>query len=81
MGMATAPADLVSARTRIRQTKREMLRREVVDGTRIDLLATQLLGYELRPFHRELLDFQSTITLLLCRPILMSAWLQLSEKC
>jgi hypothetical protein len=59
---AVAPGDLVSALTRIRQTKREILRREVIDGGRIDLLATRLLGYDLRPFHQALLDFQSAIT-------------------
>jgi hypothetical protein len=51
--------DLISALTQIRGMKREILRREVLEAGRIDLLATRLLGYELRPFHREMLDFQS----------------------
>ena len=44
----------------VRTLRRELLRREILDG-RIDLLATAVLGYELRPFHRELLEFQSTV--------------------
>jgi len=59
---SAAPGDLVGALTRIRATRREILRREVLDGGRIDLLATRLLGYELRPFHRQMLEFQSAVT-------------------
>ena len=39
--------------------KRELLRRQVLDEGRIDVLATRMLGYELRPFHGDLLAHQS----------------------
>jgi hypothetical protein len=42
--------------------KREILRREVLESGRIDLLATTLLDYELRPFHRQMLEFQSAVS-------------------
>ena len=53
--------EVVQALTQIRGLKREILRREVLENERIDVLATRTLGYELRPFHRSLLDFQSTV--------------------
>lgn len=36
----------------------EWLRRQIVDHNRIDLLATHVLGYQLEPFHRQMLRFQ-----------------------
>ena len=36
----------------------EYLRREILLNDRIDLLATQVLGYELHPFHRQMLQVQ-----------------------
>ncbi|GJM43721.1 MAG: hypothetical protein DHS20C21_05630 [Gemmatimonadota bacterium] len=44
--------------SRVRALRREILRREVLDGGRIDTLATAVLGYELRPFHLKMLTFQ-----------------------
>lgn len=52
-------AGVVEALTSLRAMKREVLRREVLEKGRIDVLATKVLGYELQPFHRELLGFQS----------------------
>ena len=43
---ASSPGDLVAALAQIRGMKREILRREVLDAVRIDLLATTLLDYE-----------------------------------
>lgn len=44
---------------RLQSAKRELLRRAILDQWRIDLLITDVLGYELQPFHRELLHFQN----------------------
>ncbi|MGQ0723262.1 MAG: phage terminase large subunit family protein [Candidatus Eiseniibacteriota bacterium] len=45
---------------KLRSLRREVLRREVLDEGRIDLLATSILRYELRPFHAEMLAFQES---------------------
>jgi len=52
-------SNLPDALTNLRALKREILRREVLDNGRIDVLATRILNYELRPFHQDLLAFQS----------------------
>src|SRR4030095_6885427 len=54
-------SNLPDALTNLRALKREILRREVLDHGRIDILATEILGYQLRPFHREMLEFQSKV--------------------
>jgi predicted phage terminase large subunit-like protein len=54
-------SNLPDALTNLRALKREILRREVLDHGRIDILATDILGYQLRPFHREMLEFQSKV--------------------
>jgi predicted phage terminase large subunit-like protein len=46
----------------VRALRREILRREILENGRIDLLATALLDYQLLPFHRTMLDFQSAAT-------------------
>jgi predicted phage terminase large subunit-like protein len=56
------PEAVVEALASIRALRREVLRREVLEGGRIDLLATAVLGYELRPFHKRLVDYQSAAT-------------------
>jgi phage terminase large subunit-like protein len=38
--------------------KNEILRREIVDNGRIDLLATEVLGYSLYNFHKKIMKFQ-----------------------
>ena len=48
MATSTAHAEeLVQVVTKVRALKREVLRREVLEKGRIDLLATKVLGYEL----------------------------------
>src|SRR5688572_32700798 len=44
---------------RARALRRAMLRRGVLLHERIDVLATQVAGYEVRPFHLDLLRFQA----------------------
>jgi hypothetical protein len=49
---------LAEAVSSTRSIQRELLRREVLAGS-IETLCEKVLGYEVRPFHRELLRFQS----------------------
>ncbi|MFN8179284.1 MAG: phage terminase large subunit [bacterium] len=55
----TEPTSLVDALASVRAMRREILRRMVLDEGKIEVLAEHVLGYTLRPFHRELLAFQS----------------------
>ncbi|MBZ0172522.1 MAG: hypothetical protein K8E66_09105, partial [Phycisphaerales bacterium] len=66
MRAATAGTDdearaLAESIAQVRTLRREILRREVIENGRIDLLATEVLGYDLRPFHRRLLAFQDAV--------------------
>jgi predicted phage terminase large subunit-like protein len=53
---------VVEALASIRALRREVLRREVLESGRIDLLATAVLGYEMRGFHQRMVDYQSGAT-------------------
>jgi predicted phage terminase large subunit-like protein len=50
--------DLRATVLRLRVLRREAVRREIIRGRRIDLLASHVLGYDIRPFHQEMIDFQ-----------------------
>jgi predicted phage terminase large subunit-like protein len=52
------PRALAGSIEQVRALRREILRREILHQRRIDLLATDVLGYELRPFHAAMLAFQ-----------------------
>ena len=52
-------AELAQTLARVRAVRRELVRRQIIDERRIDTLATHILGYQIRPFHTQLLDFQS----------------------
>src|SRR5712672_2090463 len=54
-------ADLRNAVLRLRSLRREAVRREVLHGGHIDLLASHILGYEVRPFHHHLISFQESV--------------------
>jgi predicted phage terminase large subunit-like protein len=41
-----------------RSVSNELLRRAIIEHNRIDLLATEILGYEVHPFHLKMLQFQ-----------------------
>jgi len=41
-----------------RSVSNELLRRAIIEHNRIDLLATEILGYEVQPFHLKMLQFQ-----------------------
>lgn len=41
-----------------RSVSNELLRRAIIEHNRIDLLATEVLGYEVQPFHLKMLQFQ-----------------------
>ncbi len=51
-------AEVAQTLARLRALRQETVRREILEGGRIDLLATHVLGYEARPFHLEMLQFQ-----------------------
>lgn len=57
---ATPPTtgELTTRISRARAVRRAWLRRMVLDGGRIDVLAEEVLGYTVKPFHRGLLQFQ-----------------------
>ncbi len=55
-------AELAKTLARIRALRQETVRREILEGSRIDLLASHVLGYQIRPFHLEMLRFQSEAT-------------------
>lgn len=38
--------------------KNEILRKQIIENNRIDLLCTEVLGYKLYPFHQKLMSFQ-----------------------
>jgi len=52
-------AEVAQTLARLRALRQETVRREILEGGRIDLLATHVLGYEARPFHLDMLRFQS----------------------
>ncbi len=52
-------AEVAQTLARLRALRQETVRREIMEGGRIDLLATHVLGYEARPFHLDMLRFQS----------------------
>jgi predicted phage terminase large subunit-like protein len=43
----------------LRALRKETARREILEGGRIELLASHVLGYEVKPFHLEMLRYQS----------------------
>ena len=51
--------ELAKTVAKLRALRQETVRREILEGGRIDLLASHVLGYEVRPFHLEMLQFQS----------------------
>jgi predicted phage terminase large subunit-like protein len=54
--------DLRETVLRLRVLRREAVRREILGGGRIELLAAHILGYEVRGFHRDLINFQESAT-------------------
>jgi len=50
--------DLLNLFKHYRTIYNEVLRRAILEHDRIDLLATQVLGYEVKPFHMSMLLFQ-----------------------
>ena len=51
--------DLKATALKTRALVRELVRRRVLEDGRLDILAREVLGYTVRPFHREMLEFQS----------------------
>ncbi|MDP3939889.1 MAG: phage terminase large subunit [Deltaproteobacteria bacterium] len=50
--------EIATTLARIRAHRQELVRRRIVEDGGIDLLASHVLGYEIRPFHAEMLAFQ-----------------------
>jgi predicted phage terminase large subunit-like protein len=53
------PEDVARTLATIRALTREMVRREILEQKRIDLLGSHILDYHVRPFHAAMLAFQS----------------------
>lgn len=51
-------AELVREIHTVRRARLERIRRLVLEDRRVDVLATEVLGYQVRPFHREILEHQ-----------------------
>lgn len=51
--------DLVRTVASLRAVRRETVRRFVLEDGRLDVLASHVLGYEVRPFHARMIAFQS----------------------
>lgn len=58
IGSPNTPTDLRGTVVRLRALRREAVRREILRGARVELLASHVLGYDVRPFHQALIDFQ-----------------------
>ncbi len=56
--MTMASVEMREAVLRLRALRQESVRREILKGRRIDLLASHVLGYDVRPIHNDLIDFQ-----------------------
>jgi len=50
--------ELIDIYQHYRSVSNELLRRAIIEHNRIDLLATEILGYEVKPFHLAMLVFQ-----------------------
>jgi len=57
--LAANPEDVGAALSRLRVIRREMARKAVLGKGRMDVLASHVLGYQVRPSHLELIRFQS----------------------
>jgi len=51
-------SELVGYYDHYRAIKNEWLKRQIIDNNRIDLLATEVLGYQVLPFHLSMMQFQ-----------------------
>jgi predicted phage terminase large subunit-like protein len=51
-------SELVGKLEYFRKIKNEWLRRQIIDNNRIDILATEVLGYQIQPFHLAMLKYQ-----------------------
>lgn len=51
-------SDLITAYEQSRTTSNEWLKHQILDNNRIDILATEVLGYKLQPFHLAMQRFQ-----------------------
>ena len=58
-GIGAETGDLTKTILSLRALRRETVRREILDDGKIDLLASHVLHYEVRPFHLEMLNFQA----------------------
>jgi len=53
------PLEMGEALAKLRALRRETVRKEVLENDRMELLASHVLGYEVRPFHLAMIRFQS----------------------
>jgi phage terminase large subunit-like protein len=51
-------SELLEIHSQYRKVSNEYLRRQILENNRIDILATEVLGYELKPFHFSMQRFQ-----------------------
>jgi predicted phage terminase large subunit-like protein len=53
-------SELIQYHERYQHVSNEWIKRQVIQNNRIDILATEVLGYEIHPHHMALLQFQFT---------------------
>jgi len=53
------PLEMGEALAKLRALRRETVQKEVLENGRMELLASHVLGYEVRPFHLAMIRFQS----------------------
>ncbi|KPJ59670.1 MAG: hypothetical protein AMJ46_09970 [Latescibacteria bacterium DG_63] len=53
------PLEVAEALAKLRAVRRETVRKEVLQNERVELLASHVLGYEVKPFHLAMIRFQS----------------------
>jgi len=51
-------SELINGLSRYRDIQNEWIRRQVIKNNRIDILATEVLGYQVQPFHLDMMKYQ-----------------------
>jgi hypothetical protein len=51
-------SELIDGLSRYRDIHNEWIKRQVIKNNRIDILATEVLGYQVQPFHLDMMKYQ-----------------------
>ena len=57
--LAANPEDVGTILSKLRVIRREMARKAILGRGRMDILASHVLGYQVKPFHSKMIRFQS----------------------